>query len=97
MVPPAKGKPASVSHKIISAVVGLWSSPPEDAAWTKKRLGHVGPGIEACQLSQTTNSLAKAFSTANCEGEKERITRLGSPAPPPFAKAAAKPLLSIAG
>ena len=34
-------------------MVGLWSRPFEDAAWAKKRFGHVGPGRADHQLSQT--------------------------------------------
>jgi len=59
-----------VSHTRISAVVGLWSSPPEEAAHAKNRFGKVGPGIEANQLSQTAKLLAKAFRTGNWPGEK---------------------------
>ena len=39
------------------------------------RFGHVGPGIEACQLSHTANSRAKAVKTGNCSGASDRLAQ----------------------
>src|ERR1700722_9263664 len=64
-VPCSKPKPSTVIHSPIWATFGLWSSPPDEAAIMKKRLGQVGPGIDARQPSQTANSLARAFSTGS--------------------------------
>ena len=60
----------NLRRNLVSIETGLGrrSSPPDDAAWTNMRLGQVGPGIEACQLSQTANSLARAFSTGSWSG-----------------------------
>src|SRR4051812_33042538 len=55
--------PAIVSQVRISPAVGLWSKPPEEAAQAKKRLGKVGPGIEANQPSHKAKFLARAFRT----------------------------------
>ena len=44
---------------------GLSHRPPEVAQCAKNRFGHVGPGTEACQWSNTTNSLASAVTAAN--------------------------------
>jgi len=46
-------------------ISGAVIQPPDDAAWTKYLLGHVGPGIEENQLSQTTNSFAREFRTVS--------------------------------
>ena len=37
---------------------GISAQPAEDAPWTKKRLGQVGPGMEENQWSQMANSVA---------------------------------------
>src|ERR1700685_3226330 len=63
------GMPSIVSHVRISAVVGLWSSPSEEAAQANRRFGQVGPGIDACQLSQTAKLLARALRTGSCSRE----------------------------
>src|SRR5438445_1246414 len=58
---------------------GLWSRPPDDAAWAKNRLGQVGPGIDENQLSQTTNSPASASRTGSVLAvSKHFITSPGS-------------------
>src|SRR3982750_3157364 len=66
IVPFSKLKPDADAHFNVSPFVWLLSSPPADAACTKKRFGNVGPGIDACQLSNTTNSLARAVRTGSC-------------------------------
>src|SRR5256885_1669060 len=76
-VPLAKRKPSMSSETVDSAPVGLSSSPPDDAAWTKKRLGHVGPGIDENQLSQRANSLASFVSTGSCVSAKHFMMFFG--------------------
>src|SRR5580698_717632 len=66
MEPCAKLTPSSVSQVRISAVVGLWSRPSDDAAQANMRFGQVGPGIDENQLSHTANSRARAFRTGSC-------------------------------
>src|ERR1041385_485688 len=97
IVPAAKVKPATVSHKTISAVVGLWSRPLDEPPCTKKRFGQVAPGTEQYHWSQTTNSLASALRTGSCSGAKRRMRRPGSACPPFAAYEATYPLLSIGG
>src|SRR2546428_7862369 len=77
MVPLAKVYPWNRAVAERSAV-GLSSSPAADAAWTKSRFGHVGPGMAENQWSQTANSRASAFMTGSWSGRKHRITRPGS-------------------
>jgi hypothetical protein len=60
-------KPSTVSHSVISAVVGLWSRPFEEAPCRKNRLGHVGPGIDEYHWSQSTYSVASWYSTGSWE------------------------------
>src|SRR6266702_4456062 len=50
------------------ASLGEWSSPEEVPATAKKRFGHVGPGIDANQLSHTPNCRARKFSTGSWSG-----------------------------
>src|ERR1700731_5274785 len=72
-VPFLSSNPRSVSQAKISSLVGLSSRPPDEPACTKKRFGQVGPGIDACQWSQTANSRAKAFRTGSCFGDRQRM------------------------
>src|SRR6516225_87384 len=60
-------------------VVGLSVSPPEVAAWMKKRFGQVGPGREECQKLKTANSAASVESTGNWSDWKQPMTRFSSP------------------
>src|SRR3954466_10726961 len=43
IVPLSKRNPSSSSETVDSRPDGLSSSPPDEAAWMKKRLGQVGP------------------------------------------------------
>src|SRR5882672_3603758 len=52
--------------------------PSEVAAWAKFRFGQVSPGTEACQFTNTANSLASRDSTGACSSEKHRMTAAGS-------------------
>src|ERR1700742_4983407 len=70
IVPFWKGNPKA-KHWAISMADGLWSSPPEEAAATKNRLGQVGPGIDEYQLSQTTKFEARSTATGTCVGPKQ--------------------------
>src|SRR5579863_1646699 len=97
MLPALNWKPPIVSHPTISSVVGLWSSPPEEAAWTNMRFGQVGPGMDACQLSQTANSWAKATSMGSCAGAKHFMTSPGFAAPPLAPYEETNPVLLMAG
>ena len=80
----------------ISMDPGLSSRPPELPAAAKKRFGHVGPGIDENQRSQTANSRASVVSTGSCSGSKHLMTLFGSSAPR-CRCVAMKPLMSIAG
>src|ERR1022692_1377905 len=70
MVPLANEKPPRTV-----AVPGESVSPPEVAAWMKKRFGHVGPGNEECQKLKTANCWANVESTGNEPAEKYSMTR----------------------
>ncbi len=67
-----------------SVVLGLSSSPPDEPAMAKKRLGHVGPGSEENHASQMANSRASVVSTGSLSGEKQLIAR--SALVPPLAR-----------
>ena len=67
---------SKLSALIWSAWLGESSQRPDVAAWANIRFGSVGPAMEACQLSHSTNSLASWCSTGTYFGSKHRI---GSP------------------
>src|SRR5712691_4910922 len=69
IVPFSKAKPFNSSHVFICFVVGASSSPPEEAAWRKKRLGHVGPGSDEHHLSQTAKTWASSMRCGNWDGD----------------------------
>src|SRR5689334_16470925 len=52
---------------------GESTCPVAEAACTKKRFGHVGPGCEANQWSQMTNSFASALRTGRLAASKHCI------------------------
>ncbi len=59
--------------------VGLVDRPPLDAACMKNRFGQVGPGTEANQLSNSTNSCASWLTTGICDGSNASLARLSKP------------------
>ena len=61
-------------------------------AWRKKRFGHVGPGTEANQWSQTTKLRASEVMTGTRSGSKHCMIALPASSPigfPPFPACAA--------
>jgi hypothetical protein len=52
--------------------LSVW--PPDVAAWVKKRFGHVGPGTEENQWSQTAYSCASAVSVGMFAESWQRMT-----------------------
>src|SRR5580692_5757240 len=89
--------PPIVSHAKVSAVVGLWSSSAEDAPRPKNRFGHVGPGMEQNQESQTANSFASPDSTGIRAVVKHCITSPGLGDLAATAKLETNPLLLMGG
>src|SRR5215471_9235693 len=96
-LPCSKPNPSMVIHSAICAMLGLWSSPPEEAAIMKNRLGQVGPGMEARQPSHTANSAASPVSTGSCAGPKHCMISPGALPPAEPAYAATYPLLLTGG
>src|SRR6476620_368189 len=68
-----------------------------DAACTKKRFGQVGPGIDANQASQTTNSPASLFNTGRLGGLKHCIGVLAGAPGNRYTKFETNPLLLTRG
>ncbi len=66
---------------------GMSTWPLDVPACTKKRFGHVGPGTDACQWLQTTNSCTSVRQTGRAWSAKH--CRIGCPSAgssaPPFA------------
>ena len=70
-----KNKPA-----LPGVINNVWRYEPtwgDVAAFTKKRLGKVGPGIDENQLSHTANSLARACNIGSSFSVKHCIIRSG--------------------
>src|SRR3954447_25634650 len=103
MLPLSNRIPPISSSSSESPVDGLSSRPAADAAWTNRRFGQVGPGMEENQWSQTANSRASAVITGTSAVPSssssplyESMIEQGSSGLV-GAKFCAKPLLSIGG
>src|ERR1043166_8769677 len=69
-----------------SGPLGLLSSPPDEAACTKHRLGHVGPGMDENQLSISRKFAASVVTPG--------VRRGGTPAIAPVPPLAWKPVIA---